>query len=32
MKLSVKRLASSVSPIAALRFVPKEGFSLNAKR
>jgi hypothetical protein len=31
-KLSARRLAPCVSPIAALRLAPKEDFSLNAKR
>jgi len=31
-KLSARRLALSVSPIAALHFTPKEDFTPNAKR
>jgi hypothetical protein len=30
-RLSVKRLAFSVNPLAALRLAPKEDFTLNAK-
>jgi hypothetical protein len=31
-RLSVKRLAFSVGLVAALRFAPKEDFTLNAQR